>query len=123
MTYRKRLIAVAFLTLSLLSLSVLTGAEPVSLVSPEVTNALKQFTAEGLWRHIEFLADDKLEGREAGTAGYDKAAKYVSSQFKKIGLAPGGDDGSYYQQVTFRSAKVEAASLSLRVDGEEKELK
>ena len=122
MTYRKSFIAVAFLTLSLLSLGVLTGAEPVSLTSEEVTNALKQFTTEGLWAHIEFLADDKLEGREAGTPGYDQAAKYVASRFKKLGLAPGGDNNTYYQTVTFRSAGVKGASLSLRIDGTDREL-
>lgn len=40
---------------------------------------------------VRFLADDLLEGREAGTRGYDLAAHYVATQFRAIGLEPAGD--------------------------------
>jgi len=54
-------------------------------------------------RHIEadvrFLADDLLEGRAAGTRGYDLAALYVANRYRAIGLEPAGDDGSYLQAV------------------------
>ena len=48
------------------------------------------------WAHIQFLADDKLEGRNVGTPGYEKAAEYVEGQFQTIGLKPAGttDSGS-----------------------------
>jgi Zn-dependent M28 family amino/carboxypeptidase len=49
--------------------------------------------------HVAFLADDLLEGREAGTRGYDLAALYVASQFAQIGLQPGGDKGGWRQDV------------------------
>lgn len=48
---------------------------------------------------VRFLADDALEGREAGTRGYDLAALYVAERFRAIGLRPGGNDDSYYQTV------------------------
>ncbi len=48
---------------------------------------------------MRFLASDLLEGREAGTRGYDLAAEYVASQFQLLGLEPAGDDRSYLQQV------------------------
>ena len=41
--------------------------------------------------HVEFLANDLLEGRAAASRGYDIAAAYVSSQFRQCGLTPGGD--------------------------------
>ena len=40
------------------------------------------------WAHVQFLADDKLEGRNVGTPGFDKAVEYVEGQFKAIGLKP-----------------------------------
>ena len=40
--------------------------------------------------HIRYLADDLMEGREAGTRGYDLAAAYVASQFRLLGLEPAG---------------------------------
>ena len=39
------------------------------------------------WSHVRFLADDKLEGRDVGSAGFEIAADYVVSQFKRAGLA------------------------------------
>jgi Zn-dependent M28 family amino/carboxypeptidase len=49
--------------------------------------------------HLEFLADDALEGRAPGTRGGVLAAKYIAAQFKRLGLEPIGDSGSYFQQV------------------------
>lgn len=43
-----------------------------------------------LKKHISFLADDKLEGRRAGTVGEQKAMVYIAGQFKKSGLRPKG---------------------------------
>lgn len=48
---------------------------------------------------MRFLASDLLEGREAGTRGYDIAAAYVASAFAQMGLTPAGGDGSYLQPV------------------------
>ncbi|MFL5496327.1 MAG: M20/M25/M40 family metallo-hydrolase [Gemmatimonadales bacterium] len=54
----------------------------------------------GVFRaHLEFLADDALEGRAPGTRGGVIAAKYIAAQFKRIGLEPAGDSGSYFQRV------------------------
>ncbi len=49
--------------------------------------------------HLEFLADDALEGRAPGTRGGATAAKYIATQFERLGLVPGGDSGSYFQRV------------------------
>ena len=48
---------------------------------------------------VRFLADDLLEGREAGTRGFDIAALYVATRFRQLGLEPAGDGGSYFQRV------------------------
>ena len=49
--------------------------------------------------HLEFLADDALEGRAPGTRGGLLAQKYIAAQFERIGLQPAGDSGSYFQRV------------------------
>jgi Zn-dependent M28 family amino/carboxypeptidase len=49
--------------------------------------------------HLEFLADDALEGRRPGTRGGELAAKYIAAQFERLGLQPAGDSGTYYQHV------------------------
>ena len=50
------------------------------------------FAAEGnlWWAHVQFLADDKLEGRQAGSEGYRKAVEYVQTAFERLGLKPAG---------------------------------
>ncbi len=42
--------------------------------------------ADGLKKHLTIIASDEMEGRETGTAGQRKAAAYIESEFKKIGL-------------------------------------
>ncbi len=49
--------------------------------------------------HIDFLADDLLEGRGAGTRGGRIAAAYIAAQFARLGLEPAGDPGSYLYRV------------------------
>ncbi len=39
------------------------------------------------WSHVRFLADDKLQGRDVGSAGFETAADYVANQFKRAGLS------------------------------------
>ncbi|WP_284619048.1 M28 family metallopeptidase [Aquabacterium humicola] len=67
--------------------------------------------------HVEFLADDLMEGREAGTRGYDIAARYVASQFARIGLRPGGDAGTFLQRVPLRSTQLLPNTSEFEVAG------
>ncbi len=62
--------------------------------------------------HIDFLASDLLEGRETGTRGHEIAAAYVAAQFAAANVEPAGDDGSYLQQVHFRTYKLDAEHSS-----------
>lgn len=50
---------------------------------------------------VVFLADDALEGRQTGTDGELKAAKYIAERYKSIGLSPKGTNG-YIQPFSFR---------------------
>jgi Peptidase family M28 len=83
------------------------------------------FGAEGKawWAHVQVLADDALEGRNAGTAGYDKAVEYVEGQFKAIGLKPAGSSG-FRQPIKFenRSFGTVPPQLALVGDGKEESL-
>lgn len=52
-------------------------------------------------RHVETLASDAYEGRGAGYPGEERAADYVESRFREIGLRPAGDSspsGTSFQQ-------------------------
>ncbi|HEX7380221.1 MAG TPA: M20/M25/M40 family metallo-hydrolase [Pirellulales bacterium] len=60
-------------------------------------SALSSITSADLRRHAERLADDTLEGREAGSRGGQAAAHYLGREFQRHGLAGGATTRSYYQ--------------------------
>ena len=64
------------------------------------------------WAHIQFLADDRLEGRGTGTPGFEKAADYMVEQFRAAGLQPAGVDG-YRQRVDFHVLEIDEKRCSL----------
>lgn len=72
---------------------------------------------EAIRAHVEFLSDDLLEGRAAGSPGYDLAARYVASQMLAIGLEPAGDDGGWMQDVALIEAKRDIGAATLIVRG------
>ena len=46
-------------------------------------------------KHVAYLADDKLEGRRAGTNGEMLAMDYIRGEFELIGLLPKGTEGFF----------------------------
>jgi hypothetical protein len=78
----------------------------------------ESLAAERIRAHVEFLASDQLEGRATGTRGHEIAAAYVASEFRKLGLKPGGENGSWFVRVPLRRATHAAPpALSLTVGG------
>ena len=68
--------------------------------------ALAAITGERIRQHMSTLADDALEGRGPGTAGYEGALRYVESTIADLGLEPAGEKGTYRQRVPRRGATV-----------------
>ncbi|MGB9474381.1 MAG: M28 family peptidase [Candidatus Udaeobacter sp.] len=69
--------------------------------------ALEAITPDGMLAHIKVLASDEFEGRAPGTKGEDLSIKYITDQFKQIGLKPGNPDGTYMQEVPLAGIKSE----------------
>lgn len=63
------------------------------------------------------LAGPGMEGRAAGTAGGDLAARQIASWLEKAGLRPGGEDGSFFQSFVVASSTRIASGTALRVPG------
>lgn len=74
-------------------------AQSTSTSASSGTRVARALDARVLRAHLEFLADDALEGRAPGTRGGKTAAAYVAAQFERLGLEPAGDSGRYFQRV------------------------
>lgn len=83
------------------------------------TAATLDANAENIEAHMRFLSDDALEGREAGTEGYDQAAAYVAAELEALGVAPAGTDGTYFQTVPLRRSYRVPDALSLTITNTE----
>ena len=67
-------------------------------------------TATDLQHRLEIIADDSMMGRESGSEGDFKTADYVASEFRRLGLEPAGENGTYFQTVPFWTAAADPAS-------------
>ncbi|HEY1264167.1 MAG TPA: M28 family metallopeptidase [Terriglobales bacterium] len=116
MFLKGRLLALSLLTLSL------SQAQQSSLYPPQ--EVLARIRPESIRAQMEFLSDDLLEGRATGSRGFLLAAKYVAAQFKEMGLQPAGTNGSYFQNLRFRSIQLQSdhSSVVLKRDGAEERL-
>jgi aminopeptidase YwaD len=64
-----------------------------------------------LQTHIAYLADDKLEGRRAGTNGEKLAREYIIDQFQKAGLEPKGEQGWLQPFEIYDGKQINASTL------------
>ncbi len=66
--------------------------------------------------HVQYLADDKLEGRRTGTQGEVLAMRYIAARFDKAGLEPKGTNG-FIQEFTIEEGKTyDSSSVELLVN-------
>jgi Zn-dependent M28 family amino/carboxypeptidase len=97
-----RIRSAAIAAVSLLSIFSCAGvAARAQAIPPSVKAAEASIDGENIRAHVKFLSDDLLEGRGPGLRGSELAAKYIATEFALYGLKPGGDDGSYMQEINF----------------------
>jgi len=108
-------VVLAVCAICLSALSPLKAQTSAPVIPVAVKAAEASIDAERIRAHVKFLADDLLEGRGPGVRGGELAAKYIATQFALVGLKPGGDNGTYFQQIDFfgMTVKREATTFSL----------
>lgn len=95
-----------------------TGAALAALIAvPGFSQGAPDFSPARVKAHVDFLADDLLEGRDAGTRGYDLAAKYVATRYEALGLTPAGADGGWYQQVPLQKSTLADTGGAVTIGG------
>ncbi|MEP6729666.1 MAG: M28 family peptidase [bacterium] len=93
----------------LAALSAITACASGSAPSP-VAATSAAITTEDLRHRLFLIADDSMMGRESGSEGDFKAAAYVAAEFRRLGLEPAGDNGTYFQTVPFWNAAIDPTS-------------
>ena len=69
----------------------------ISGLSPAVAKRADGVQPQRYLEHVKYLAAPELQGRGAGTAGLERASKYIADQFKQFKLQPAGENGTYWQ--------------------------
>jgi Zn-dependent M28 family amino/carboxypeptidase len=80
--------------------------------------APSHFDGKTWWGYVKVLADDKMQGRETGSAELREAEAFVVEQLKRSGLEPAGSD-AFYQPVKLKSKQIveKDSSATLVRDG------
>jgi aminopeptidase YwaD len=100
---------------------IITLLVSTSVFSQRLNKADRAIVAN-LKSHITYLADDKLEGRRAGTAGEKIAREYIGNQFRLAGLEPKGDKGDWFQSFEIYDGKQINSSTLLLINGHDLKL-
>jgi Zn-dependent M28 family amino/carboxypeptidase len=88
----------------------------LSAVAAAQPGSEPEFKPADFRKHVDFLASDLLEGRDAGTRGYDIAAAYVASQLQGLGLEA-APNGEWAQAVPFVKHKLGAGPAGITIGG------
>ena len=94
------------------STSTATAKSSTATLSAAEKKAVGRVKLETIRDITTRLSSKEFEGRGTAQPGADRAANYLAEQFTKLGLKPGGDNGSFLQPIKFRSAMVLSTSTA-----------
>ncbi len=89
-----------------------TGAFSQSVVGND-----RAITPARLRGHLEFVANDLMEGRNTPSRGLDVTALYISTQLKLWGAQPAGDNGTFLQKIALSRLAVDPDASSMSFGG------
>jgi hypothetical protein len=88
--------------------------EPSRSHAPAPTE--RAITPADLMTRLYIIADDSMLGREAGTLGNVKVTNYIAREMERMGLRPGGENGTFFQTVPVIVSHIDS-TRPLMVDG------
>lgn len=111
----KRLGSLAFAAVALFGF---TSQQKV-LTNEQAKTAANAITASNLKDYLTFIADDALQGRDTPSPGLDAAANFLAYNLKKWGAKPGGENGTYFQNIKLERTVFNKAETKMTVEGQE----
>ena len=100
---RLRALAPALAVIALVACAHASTVAPSGPTSADITET-------DLRRRLFLIADDSMMGRETGSEGAYKTTAYIASEFRRLGLEPAGENGTYFQTVPFWRAAMDSRS-------------
>src|SRR5688572_1867098 len=85
---------------------------------PQVPRAIREIREADLKRDLFAMASPAMRGREGGTVDELKASMWVAEQYRRIGLEPAGEDGSWFQWFNIVRTRVSQPASSARIAGQ-----
>ncbi len=82
-----------------------------------VQRAAQTISPEDIRRRIGIIADDSMRGRDTPSPELDKVAQYIGREYRRLGLKPGGDRGTFIQRYSIDRVKIVAESSVAFVHG------
>jgi len=82
----------------------LLGAAPPPKLDPDTAS---------WWKITADLSNDRMEGRDTGSAAYDRAARMVADRFASAGLKPAGERGGWFQRVPMHEIAISRAPITV----------
>ncbi|MFB3069392.1 MAG: hypothetical protein ACE1ZF_01720, partial [Gemmatimonadales bacterium] len=98
-------------------IGVLLSAPQAVLAQNGVTNAVSSITAEDFMRRIGVIAHDSMRGRDTPSPGLTMTAQYLADEFRRLGLSPGGTNGSFIQEYPLIRERVDIVASSVAIEG------
>ena len=74
-------------------------------------------TANDLRTRLYGFADDSMMGRRIGELGNLKGTAYIAEEFKRLGLTPAGDSGTFFQTLPYGPVGFDRAASRLTAAG------
>jgi hypothetical protein len=74
-------------------------------------------TANDLRTRLYQIADDSMMGRRVGELGNFKATTYIAAEFKRLGLKPAGDNGTFFQELAYGPMGFDSTTARLNAGG------
>ena len=82
----------------------------------KTATGINSITKDELLKTVSYLSSKELNGRLAGSKGFNLAASFAADNFKKLGLRPEGDKG-YFQNFNIETNDIKSpCKLSIYKD-------
>ncbi|HUQ84575.1 MAG TPA: M28 family peptidase [Gemmatimonadaceae bacterium] len=104
-------------TAALLALATPLAAQSAARRS-EIPAAYSAVREADLRRDVTEMASPSMRGREGGTIDEMRASIWVAEQYRKIGLKPLGEDGTYFQWFDMTRTRVSVTASHASIGGQ-----